>query len=103
LQYFFAINPGDRRPKPAQRPVVCPRLRVYNVYHKSGDILWRLLGLNLSTRVIEEKIAEDAVDIETYYAQKPAPTPQEEMAKMPPTVSMRPTYAGEMVACCAFT
>ena len=53
-------------------------LGVYNVYHKSGDILRRLLGLNLSTRVIEENIAEDAVDVETYYARKAAPEPQTE-------------------------
>jgi hypothetical protein len=53
-------------------------LGVYNVYHKSGDILSRLLGLNLSTRVIEENIAEDAVDVEVYYAQKAAPEPQTE-------------------------
>ena len=53
-------------------------LGVYNVYHKSGDILSRLLGLNLSTRVIEENIAEDAVDVEAYYAQKAAPEVQTE-------------------------
>ncbi len=41
-------------------------------------MLRRLLGLNLSTRVIEENIAEDAVDVETYYAQKGAPEPQTE-------------------------
>ena len=53
-------------------------LGVYNVYHKRGDILRRLLGLNLSTRVIEETIAEDAVDVETDYAPKGAPEPQAE-------------------------
>jgi hypothetical protein len=53
-------------------------LGVYNVYHKSSDILCRLLGLNLSTRVIEENIAEDAVDVEAYYAQKTPPDPQQE-------------------------
>jgi hypothetical protein len=36
------------------------------------------LGLNFSTRVIEENIAEDAVDVEAYYAQKAAPEPQTE-------------------------
>ena len=55
-------------------------LGVYSVYHKSGDILSRLLGLNVSTRVIEENIAEDAVDVEVYYAQKRPPTPAEEAA-----------------------
>ncbi len=53
-------------------------LGVYNVYHKSGDILRRLLGLNLSTRVIEENIAEDGVDVEAYYAQKAGPEAQTE-------------------------
>ena len=49
-----------------------------NVYHKTSDILLRLLGLKLSTRVVEENIAEDAVDVEAYYAQKPPPAPTEE-------------------------
>lgn len=53
-------------------------LGVYNVYHKSADILNRLLGLQLSTRVIEETIVEDAVDVEAYYAQKAAPEAQTE-------------------------
>ncbi len=34
--------------------------------------------MNVSSRVIEENIAEDAVDVEAYYVQKPAPVPQEE-------------------------
>lgn len=53
-------------------------LGVYNVYHKSGDILARLLGLQLSTRVIDQNMAEDALDVEAYYAQKPPPDPQAE-------------------------
>jgi hypothetical protein len=53
-------------------------LGVYNVYHKSGDILFRLLGLKLSTGAIESNIATDAADVESYYAQKPAPPPVEE-------------------------
>ena len=53
-------------------------LGVYNVYHKTGDILSRLLGLNLSIGAIESNIADDAVDIESYYAQKPPPNPAEE-------------------------
>jgi hypothetical protein len=53
-------------------------LGVYNVYHKSGDMLSRLLGLNLSTRVIEENITEDALEVEEYYAQKATPEPQTE-------------------------
>ena len=53
-------------------------LGVYNVYHKSGDILDRLLGLKLSIGAIESNIADDAGDVESYYAQKPAPPPLEE-------------------------
>lgn len=57
---------------------VADYLGVYNVYHKSGDILCRLLGLKLSTGAIESNIAADAADVESYYAQKPAPQPSEE-------------------------
>ena len=53
-------------------------LGVYNVYHKSGDILSRLLGLKLSTGAIESNIADDAADVECYYAQKPPPNLAEE-------------------------
>jgi hypothetical protein len=55
-------------------------LGVYNVYHKTGDILFRLLGLKLSTGAIESNMADDAVDVESYYAQKPPPDPAEEAA-----------------------
>jgi hypothetical protein len=53
-------------------------LGVYTVYGKTCDILKRLLGLDLSTRVVEENIAEDAVDVETYYEHKPAPSAADE-------------------------
>ncbi|MEK7311325.1 MAG: hypothetical protein AAB382_05080, partial [Chloroflexota bacterium] len=48
-------------------------LGVYGVYHKACDVLERLLGLNLSTRVLQTNLAEDAADVSAYYAQKPAP------------------------------
>ncbi|MEO7839645.1 MAG: ISKra4 family transposase [Anaerolineales bacterium] len=48
-------------------------LGVYGVYHKSCDILERLLGLNLSTRVLQTNLGEDAADVSDYYAQKPGP------------------------------
>lgn len=57
---------------------VADYLGVYNVYHKSGDILSRLLGLKLSTGAIESNMAADATDVESYYAQKAAPQPPEE-------------------------
>lgn len=48
-------------------------LGVYDVYHKSCDILERLLGLRLSTRALQTNLGEDAADVLDYYAQKPAP------------------------------
>jgi len=53
-------------------------LGVESVYHKTSDILERLLGLTLSTRVVEANIAADAMDVEAYYAQKPGPLPDSE-------------------------
>jgi len=53
-------------------------LAVYTVYHKSSDILVRLLGLPLSTRVIADNVSSDAQDVEAYYAQRPAPAPSSE-------------------------
>lgn len=53
-------------------------LGVYNVYHKTGDILARLPGLKVSTGAIESNMADDAADVESYYAQKPPPKPAEE-------------------------
>lgn len=53
---------------------------VYNVYHKSSDILARLLGFQLSSGAIESNMSDDAADVEAYYAQKPAPPPAEEAA-----------------------
>jgi hypothetical protein len=55
-------------------------LGVNGVYHKSCDILKRLLGLNLSTRVLETNLGEDAAEVEAYYAQKPAPLVKTEAA-----------------------
>jgi hypothetical protein len=87
--YFYKQGVGGETPLDAELGLgddsysdlvreITDYLGVYNVYHKSSDILCRLLGLNLSTRVIEENIAEDAVDVEAYYAQKSPPDPQEE-------------------------
>ena len=53
-------------------------LGVYVVYHKASDILMRLLDLNLSTRVVEQTIADDATDVQAYYDQKPPPPPSSE-------------------------
>ena len=53
-------------------------LGVYVAYNKVSDILKRFLDLNLSTRMLQQAIAEDAADVEAYYAQKPAPPPVKE-------------------------
>ena len=53
-------------------------LGVYTVYGKTSDILERLLEINLSTRALQENVAEDASDFEAYYAQKPPPAVESE-------------------------
>ena len=53
-------------------------LGVDSVYHKASEIMERLLGLHLSSRVVDANIAVDAEDVEAYYAQKPAPPPSKE-------------------------
>ena len=53
-------------------------LGVYGVYHKACDILERLLGLSLSTRVVQSNLSEDAADVSAYYAQKSAPVTSSE-------------------------
>jgi hypothetical protein len=89
--YFYQQGVGGQSPLDAELGLgddsysdlvreITDYLGVYNVYHKSSDILCRLLGLNLSTRVVEENIAEDAINVEAYYAHKPSPSPQEEAA-----------------------
>ncbi len=53
-------------------------LGVYIAYNKVIDVEERFLGLKLSTRALQQVIAVDASDVETFYAQKPAPSPDEE-------------------------
>jgi hypothetical protein len=45
-------------------------LDVYTVYEKTTEIFKRLLGLSLSTRDLQQNVAEDSVDVEAYYDQK---------------------------------
>ena len=51
---------------------------MYNVYDKTTDILERLLSLNLSTRALQQTIADDAEEVEAFYAQKSPPAPADE-------------------------
>jgi hypothetical protein len=53
-------------------------LAVYVPYGKDTDVLDRFFDLHLSTRVVQQIIDADAVDVEAFYAQKPPPTPDEE-------------------------
>jgi len=87
--YFYKAGVGGQSPLDAELSLgddcysdlvreVSEYLGVYSVYHKTTDILKRLLGLSLSTRVVENNIAEDAAEVEAYYAQKPPPTPADE-------------------------
>jgi len=82
--YFYRKGKGGQTPLDAELSLgddcysdlvreVSEYLGVNGVYHKSCDILKRLLGLNLSTRVLETNLGEDAVEVEAYYAQKPPP------------------------------
>lgn len=50
-------------------------LGVYNVYGKGVDILERILGISISTRVLKHTICQDSTDVEAYYEQKLAPLP----------------------------
>lgn len=87
--YFYKKSIGGKTPLDAELSLgddcysdlvreISEYLGVYTVYGKSGDILGRLLGLNLSTRALQANIAEDASDMEAYYEQKPPPSPVDE-------------------------
>ena len=54
-------------------------LAVYQVYGgKKAGFLERLFGFNLSTRALQQNVAEDAERVEAYYAQKLPPGPESE-------------------------
>jgi hypothetical protein len=87
--YFYQSGVGGAYPLDAELSLgqdgysdlvreISEYLGVYSIYHKTTEFLERLLGLRLSTRVIQQVIATDAADVETYYAQKPAPAADEE-------------------------
>jgi hypothetical protein len=87
--YFYKHGIGGQTPLDAELSLgedcysdlfreVSEYLGVYTVYGKTSDILERLLELNLSTRALQQNIAEDAADVEAYYAQKPPPSPADE-------------------------
>lgn len=54
-------------------------LAVYQVYGgKNAGFLERLFGFSLSTRALQQNVAEDAESVEAYYAQKLPPSPESE-------------------------
>jgi len=54
-------------------------LAVYHVYGgKNAGFLERLFGFSLSTRALQQNVAEDAGSVEAYYAQKSPPGPESE-------------------------
>lgn len=83
--YFYKQDIGKKIPLDAELGLGADRysdllrevteyLAVYSVYGgKSSAFLERLLGFKLSTRALQENIAEDAESVERYYAQKPPP------------------------------
>ena len=48
-------------------------LSVYVTYSKDAELLDRFFDLKLSTRVLQQLIAADAADVNTFYAQRPPP------------------------------
>jgi hypothetical protein len=87
--YFYKKGVGGQTPLDAELSLgescysdllreVSEYLGVYTVYGKTSDILERLLEINLSTRALQQNIAEDAADVTAYYAQKPPPSPESE-------------------------
>ncbi len=55
-------------------------LGVERAYHKATGVLRRLLGLEVSTRLLTEQLAEDAPDAAAFSAQQPPPPVAEEAA-----------------------
>jgi len=88
--YFYKAGTGGQTPLDAELGLgedcysdllreVTEYLAIYHVYGgKSADFLERLLGFKLSTRALQQNVAEDTVSVEKYYAQKPPPKPESE-------------------------
>jgi len=53
---------------------------VGEAYHKGLGVLRRLLGLALSTRTLQEQVAEDAPAVEAFYARQAPPAAEDEAA-----------------------
>jgi len=87
--YFYRKGVGGVAPVDALLslpPTVCSdlvretaeELGVEGVYHKGWGVLRRLRGLTLSTRTLQEQVAQDAPEVEAFYAQQGPPPPPED-------------------------
>ena len=88
--YFYKQGVGSQIPLDAELGLgndsysdmlreVTEYLAIYHVYGgKKAGFLERLFGFNLSTRALQENVAEDCEDVEGYYAQKSPPCPESE-------------------------
>ncbi|HEY8744904.1 MAG TPA: hypothetical protein VIU62_17580 [Chloroflexota bacterium] len=94
--YFYRANLGGGAPADAQLSLparACSdlvreaveafaagtRVRVLP-YHTATGVLGRLFGLALSSRLVQEQLADDAPAVEAYYAEQGPPPPTEEAA-----------------------
>jgi len=88
--YFYRADVGGAAPVDAHLSLpatVCSDLvretgevlGVEGAYHTGLNVLRRLLGLGISTRTLQEQVAEDAREVAAFYAQQ-EPPPREEAA-----------------------
>jgi hypothetical protein len=89
--YFYRAGVGGVAPVDAQLSLpaqacsdvvreTVEELGVEGPYHKGLQVLRRLLGLEVSTRMLQEQVAEDAPEVAAFYAQQAPPMPVEEAA-----------------------
>ena len=88
--YFYKQGVGTQTPLDAELGLgndsysdmlreVTEYLAIYHVYGgKKAGFLERLFGFNLSTRALQQNVAEDSEDVEGYYAQKSPPCSESE-------------------------
>lgn len=88
--YFYKQGVGARTPLDAELGLgddsysdllreITEYLAVYHVYGgQNAGFLERLFGFSLSTRALQQNVAEDAESVEAYYAQKLPPCPESE-------------------------
>jgi len=84
--YFYQSGLGGQAPLDAELALSSDRysdllrdlveyLAVYvPSYGKAMSILARIFEFKVSTRAVQEMVAEDALDVEAYYVQKPPPS-----------------------------